>query len=585
MSQMTDQIRERIDVVELVREYVPSLKKVGTNWKACCPFHQEKTPSFVVSEDKQIWHCFGCGKGGDAFGFIREVEGVEFLDSMRLLAKRAGIILHKQDPKKESERTRALDILRVASNWYHQALKTAKSANNVREYVVDRKITDQTRDMWQLGFAPDAWEGVSVYLQSKGYRNEEIARAGLSSQNDKGGYYDRFRNRLMFPISDVHGTVVGFTARKMNEDDVGGKYINTPETNIYHKSEVLYGLSRAKKAIREQDLAVVVEGNMDCVSSHQAGIKNVVASSGTALTPEQVKLLKRFTKNISLAFDPDSAGQEALVRGLQIAWQEEMSIKIIVLPQARDPDDLIKEDINKWKQIIKSAQDFMDWIIARAEQENDLLTAAGKKQAAKTILTWISRLPDPIEQTHYLQILSNKIDVDETILRDAIKKHNAPQRTQAPQAQLAKPLPKQGITHKIGLRVLGLFLLVKNMPDFSVDWIGDAGLRNLYKNINSYYDSHTETDTNAWLEQVEEAEKSYAREVIFIAEEFFQSTEEERAQELGNLINRLKKLYLKQELKLIREKIQSAEASGSVDQLQEYLSEWQDINKELSAKG
>jgi DNA primase len=582
MSDITDQIKERIDVVELVREYVPSLKKVGTNWKAPCPFHQEKTPSFVVSEEKQIWHCFGCAKGGDIFGFIREVEGVEFRDSMRLLAKKAGITLSKQDPKKESERTRTLDILRAASAWYHQALKTAKSANKVREYIGERKIEDSTRDSWQLGFSPDAWEGVSAYLQTKGYRNEEIAKAGISSINDRGGYYDRFRNRLMFPITDVHGTVVGFTARKMNDEDVGGKYINTPETDVYHKSSVLYGLSQAKQSIREKDLAVIVEGNMDCVSSHQAGIKNVVASSGTALTPEQVKLLKRFTKNISLAFDPDSAGQEALVRGLQIAWQEEMRIKIIALPENSDPDDLIKEDVKKWEKAIENSQDFMDWLIDRAEKMNDLKSADGKKQAAKTILTWIKRLPDQIEQTHYLQILSNKINVDETILRNAIQVQKKPQNRQYSRVQPEQNVPKKrDIDFQSGIRLLAILLLVKEWQTVPIEWLVDENHKNLYKNLNSYYDSHTEIDANLWLEELNEEEKILGREIILISEELSQSTDEDRLEEFKNLSKRIKDSYFKKELISVREKIKSAESTGSIDELQKNLAKWQDINKEL----
>ena len=584
MSDITDQIKERIDIVELVREYIPALKKAGTSWKACCPFHQEKTPSFVVSEDKQIWHCFGCAKGGDIFGFIREIEGIEFRDSMRLLAKRAGIKLEKQDPKKESERERTLEILRKASTWYHQALKTAKSAESVRQYVSDRKIKDETTDLWQLGFAPDAWEGVSAFLQSKGYRNEEIARAGLSSQNDRGGYYDRFRNRLMFPIKDVHGNIVGFTARKMNDEDVGGKYINTPETSIYHKSNILYGLSFAKQSIRENDLAVIVEGNMDCVSSHQAGVKNVVASSGTALTPEQVKLLKRFTKNIFLAFDPDSAGQEALVRGLQIAWQEEMQIKIISLPEGKDPDDLIKEDVKEWERLIESSQDFMDWIIQKAEKENDLKSASGKKQTAKIILTWIKRLPDPIEQTHYLQILSNKIKVDENILRNVIQKQSPAQKTRYSKPQSSVNTPqRENIENRASLRLLAILLLVKNWPEVTIEWLGDINHQNLYKNLKTYYDSHTEIDANLWLEQLNEEQKQFGREIILISEELNEPTEQDRIQEVKNLSKRLKDSYFKHQLKLVREKIKSAESTGSIEELQKNLTKWQDINKELSA--
>ena len=594
MSQITDQIKDRLDIVEIVREYVPQLKKTGANWKACCPFHQEKTASFLVSSEKQIWHCFGCAKGGDIFGFIREIEGVEFLDSLRLLAKRAGITLEKQDPKKESQRSRMLDLLRLASAWYYKALLTAKSADKAREYVKGRQITDKTRDIWQLGFAPDAWENVSAYLKSRGYNDQEISFAGLSSKNDRGSQYDRFRNRLMFPIKDVHGSIIGFTARKMSDDDVGGKYINTPETLVYHKSTVLYGLSSAKRAIREQDLAVIVEGNMDCISSHQADVENVVASSGTALTPEQIKLIKRFTKNICLAFDPDSAGQDALARGLEVAWQEEMLVKIIPLPEGKDPDDLIKHNVDEWKKRISESVPFMDWIIARAEKEHDLSAAQGKKQATKIILSWISRLPDPIEQTHYLQVLSNKVNVSEEILRSVILKSSAKARVgsivakpygasvqdnKAPQpfGTMEPTVSESGekkrtMREKAIIRLFALIVCDKKLIAIENDLLGSDEFIKLYKHLDKLYDSN--------INNIDEDLHPIAREILLISEDIKDLSEkQDREAERFALIQRLKDEHNKKQISDLREKIKQAEEKHNADDMKKYMIEWQKFQK------
>jgi len=574
MSQITDQIKERIDIVELIREYVPSLKKAGTSWKAQCPFHQEKTPSFIVSPSKQIWHCFGCSKGGDVFGFIRETEGVEFGDALRLLAKRAGVKLERQDPKAESERTRMLDMLRLSANWYHQALLKAKSGDIARDYLEKRGVKSETQATWLLGFAPDSWEGLTTYLRSRGYQDHEITKAGLASATDRGGLFDSFRNRLMFPITDVHGSVIGFTARKLNEEDIGGKYINTPETSVYHKSSVLYGLSKAKQEIRKQDIAVIVEGNMDCISSHEAGITNVVASSGTALTHEQIQLLKRYTKNIALAFDPDIAGQDALMRGLEIAWRADMSISVISLPEGVDPDDLIKTDPNKWEQYIKNREQLMDWVFGAVAKEHDLNTALGKKHAAAILLAWIARIPDPIEQTHYVQQLAGLIRVDEQLLRSVLaKKYQHTTANRGVEEQTPAQEPAHNILEQTSIRLLALLVASKSQDTISeVLWPMQHFLE-LYKLRSQLYDGR--------IDDLPETLHSTAREILLVADELGEGIQEEQDQEQAHLIQRLSEHQHKQQLLQLREKIRDAEARGDTQTVDGYLGEYQELNKKL----
>jgi len=577
MSETTDLIKDKLDIVDVVREYVPGLKKAGANWKAPCPFHNEKTASFMVSQEKGIWHCFGCGKGGDVFGFVKEAEGVEFPDALRILAQKAGVKLEKQNLKQETERQRVLAILKTASLWYNKALISAKSGQVARDYVVERKISDATRDEWKIGFAPDLWEGVSKYLKTRGFTQEEIARAGLISRNQTGSYYERFKNRLMFPITDVHGSVVGFTARKLNKDDFGGKYINTPETLVYHKGSVLFGLSLAKQFIKSEDLAVVVEGNMDCVSSHQAGVKNVVASSGTALTEDQVRLLKRFTKNICLAFDPDFAGQEALARGMEIAWKEDMTIKIIKLPQGMDPDDLIKKDSNEWRKAISGATDFMDWVIKRCEEKFDLSSASGKKDCAKITLSWISRLPDMIIQTHYLQVLSRKINVEESVLRSAIlkSKPDAKPYSKASNTKEEKIKDSQNIEDKIIKRILVLMVLDKTKELIREDFFVKAEYLELYNSLDKLYDGDVEYfSDNAQI---------LAREILLSScEEGQKSNKESRFSEIKILVKRLEDYFFKKQFDRLKFELKSCEEKGDDEQTSRIMTELKDLSKKYA---
>lgn len=543
----------------------------------------------MVSADKQIWHCFGCGKGGDVFGFVKDIEGLEFADALRLLAKRAGVTLERQDTQADSQRTRILEVLRQAARWYHQALLSAKSGDVARAYVAERRMSDPTRDEWEIGFAPDAWEGLLTYLRSRGFRDQEITAAGLAIANDRGGFYDRFRNRLMFPIRDVHGSTIGFTGRKLASDDIGGKYINTPETLVYHKSDVLYGLSRAKQEIRNEKLAVVVEGNMDCISSHQAGIKNVVAASGTALTPEQVRLLKRYASTIALAFDPDAAGQHAALRGLEVAWREDIVIKVIPLPEGEDPDALVLRDQNEWKERIAQAEDVMDWLFSSASAQHDVSTAQGKKEATKMLVPWIQRIPDLVVQTHYIQKLALLVHVDDSLITGLISKKQAsrsgPSATPAEPAPKAKPA-RSGLD-KTALRLFAL-ILADNDPhaiaDFNVVLIPDEAVRTLYKSIDFFYDDDVSKQVDAWIASLADHVAPLGREAVLIADELSSSlTREDRERERKTLISRLEQASEKEKRVTLRLKIREAEAAGDTDTAERLSAEVNNLSRTTSS--
>lgn len=422
------EIKSKIDVVDLVSEYLP-LKPAGTgSFKALCPFHQEKTPSFYVSRPRQTWHCFGCDTGGDIFTFVEKIEGMEFREALEHLAGKAGVELPKFQGKREdrSKKKRLHEVNELAAKFFQHKLNEAEEGQTARTYLKGRAIDDLASDLFRLGYSPDEWDALTKALLKRGITSQELLEAGLVAKSQKkDGVYDRFRGRLMFPISDVHGNIVGFTARILT-DAKEAKYINTSETPIYKKSAVLYGLDKAKGEIRQQNLAVIVEGNMDVVASHQAGVGNVVAASGTALTAEQLNLLKRFTKRLAIAFDQDPAGIQATLRGLDLARQQDFEIKIISLPQdiGKDPDDAIRKGVEIWKKAIEEAKPIMDWIYAMAFRMSPSERPEGKKRIAKMVLSEVQKIADPIERDYWIKKLANDLAVSEQAVRQALKRES-----------------------------------------------------------------------------------------------------------------------------------------------------------------
>ncbi|MFZ2804340.1 MAG: DNA primase [Patescibacteria group bacterium] len=418
-----EDIKSRLDVADIVSEYLP-LKPAGSgSFRACCPFHQEKTPSFYVNRPRQSWHCFGCDQGGDIISFIEKMEGMEFREALELLAQKAGVELPQFDMKKSSEKKRLYEVNDLAAKYFHAQLIQSSDAEVARAYVKKRGLDDLTTDVWRIGYAPEGWRGLSDALKAKDVTETELVNAGLALKSDRGGVYDRFRGRLMFTICDVHGNVVGFTGRILVQDSQEGKYVNTPETIAYKKSRVLYGLDKAKGEIKRQDLAVIVEGNMDVVSSHQFNINNVVASSGTALTEEQLSLIKRFSTNLAIAFDADAAGNAATVRGLDLARSLDFNIRIITLPPeaGKDPDDAVRKNPELWKQAIKDALPVVEWLYRNAFRGEDSSTPEGKKKIAAAFMPELQRIPNAVERDAWVTRLAKDLGVSDDALRDVLR--------------------------------------------------------------------------------------------------------------------------------------------------------------------
>ncbi len=445
---VTDEIKERLDIVEVISSYVP-LKKAGRNYQGLCPFHSEKTASFVVFPDTQSWHCFGaCGTGGDIFTFIQKRENLDFVEALELLADRAGVeLVAREGPQPAAERhlERLREAIASAAAYYHHLLIHAGEASIAREYLARRGFLPETWEAWQLGYALDSWDAAKDQLARAGYTLEEMVDAGLIIQREDGtGYYDRFRGRLLIPIRDAQGRPIGFGARLLREDSAHPqpKYINSPQTALFDKSNVLFGLDMARKAIREADLAVLVEGYMDVLMSHQVGVRHVVAGMGTALTEQQLGQLKRYTRNITLALDPDVAGAHAALRGLQTArdtldreWEPVVDarglvrqesrlraqLRIASLPDGMDPDELAHADRERWLQVIAEAQPIVEYYLAIVSREEDLTTAHGKAALVNRMAPLVREVANPIERYHYVQRLARLLQSDERLVAEAVQ--------------------------------------------------------------------------------------------------------------------------------------------------------------------
>jgi DNA primase len=441
---VSEEIKSRLDIVDIVSDYLP-LRKSGNSLSGFCPFHTNtRTPSFVVFPTSQTWRCFGaCADGGDIFSFVMKKEGWDFKEALAHLARRAGVTLADRvtDKVQQAEEERLADLLTAVADYFHQLLLYAPQAEFTRRYVADRGLSETTLEAFKIGYALDSWDACRTHFNMQGYSDEDLVDAGLLTENpEKGTRYDRFRNRLMIPIRDGNGRVVGFGARTLDPDGVP-KYLNSPQTTLFDKSHLLYGLDLAKRHIREARQAIIVEGYLDVMQAHQAGFGNVVAQMGTALTEEQLNLLKRYTKRFILALDADAAGARATLRSLEVARETldrttdvrfdarglvrqegrlQADIRVVTLPPGNDPDKIIRTDAAAWPKLVAQAKPVVEYVISVITQTLNLDDAKGKTAAAQQVLPLIADVSDPIEREHYRQLLARTLRVDERDLRQIV---------------------------------------------------------------------------------------------------------------------------------------------------------------------
>ncbi|MBI2285313.1 DNA primase, partial [Candidatus Saccharibacteria bacterium] len=422
------EVKSRLNVEDVVAEYV-QLKRAGRNFKGISPWTNEKTPSFMVSPEKQIWHDFSSSKGGDIFTFVMEMEGLDFRGALEHLARKAGVELEDyrtSSSHRKEFKNRALEALELATKFYQKQLTVNKKA--LQYLLKERNFAKQTLLDWQLGYAPKTGHALTDFLTKKGFDTDEMRRAGLTFMR-AGGPSDMFRGRIMIPLADSRGAIIGFTGRLLEDEPDAPKYINTPQTVVYDKGRHVFGLHLAKEAVRKGGFAVIAEGNMDVIASHQAGVKNVVATAGTAMTDNHLRELKRFTPDIRLCFDADSAGVSATERAITMAQRTGVNLGVIVLDGAKDPDELIRKDPAQWRKAVQKSTYAVDWLVERYASELDLKSAQGKKAFTDALLSVIRRLSDAVEQDHYLKRLAELTDSSLEAIRAKFSSQKAEKTT------------------------------------------------------------------------------------------------------------------------------------------------------------
>ena len=592
MSEEVQQIKDKIDVAELVGEYV-QLKPAGVNKKGLCPFHHEKTPSFMVSPERQSWHCFGCGKGGDIFSFIEEIEGMEFKEALKYLANRAGVVLTSnfRSEINSSQKNRIKELNNEAARFFHSFLLRMSASKPAMDYLINRGLKMETIEEWKIGFIPEQWVLLTQYLLKKGFSIDDLVASGLTIKRDNAdpntlrGFYDRFRGRIMFPIWDIQGEVVGFTGRILVEkENSGGKYVNTPQTIVYDKSHVIFGLNKAKQEIKSKNLIVMVEGQMDTIACHQAGMKNVVASSGTALTEEQVHLLKRYSNNLNMAFDMDEAGQNAARRGIAVALKDGFGVKVIRLPKdaGKDPDECLKKHPQIWFDAVEKAQEVMEWYFEKAFINRDLNNHKNKQVIANELLPEIALIQYAVERDHWLKELGSQLSVEVSVLREDMERIKN-LKSKAQNFNSGESLPsKQENKTKLAVLLEAFLALVLKFPDLLIGFVDEDLIRllsmsesaSLYEAIKKLYNEDKKLNIEKLIPGVNFDNQEKVNILLLQGEwQFSGLTQNEAETEMGKLVASIKEECNREKRKHLQIEIEKAEKAGEKEKVQELLQE------------
>lgn len=580
MSSEIEEIKSRLNIVEVISSYI-KLEKAGANFRACCPFHSEKSPSFFVSPSRQIWHCFGCGEGGDIFQFVMKIEGVEFLDALKILAQKAGVQLeHKTESYKKlkSERQVIYEICNLSSLFFQTQLRKSKKGEGVLKYLYDRKITDDSITDFKIGYAPDLWNSLSDFLVSRGHKREDVEKAGLAVKREGKDSIDRFRSRIMFPIFDINSQIVGFTGRIFNKKDEVAKYLNTPNTLVYDKSRIIYGLDKAKIDIRREDRCVLVEGNVDCMMSHQAGIKNAVAVSGTALTNTHLNILKRYSNNLSLAFDMDMAGNKATKRSVDLAQKTGFNIKVVEMPKGKDPADVISEGGKEsWEKLIKNSKPIMQFYFDIALEGKDLALVEDKKEVLNILLPEIKIIENKIEQAHWIEELSSNLKAREEDIREELGKvESGLEHKQMEEDKKDEYFETKNRKDLLQEQILSLILI--NPSRIKEIRIDDFGGR--YKRVLEKIKNDPSISSDDLIKSFDAGVKDFLG-CIFLKSDLIRDMEIDIEKELKLCLSQLERLEIKAKLDEISLDLKNAERENNSEEVKKLTEEFNLLTKKL----
>lgn len=585
MSSNVEQIKSRLDIVDVVQSYI-KIQRAGINFRALCPFHSEKSPSFFVSPSRETWHCFGCNRGGDIFSFVMEIEGVDFPEALRILANRAGVELKRDNPEFSSERSKSSRILAEAKNFYERELDKNKK---VLLYLKNRGLKDETIKSFGIGFAPGpptgGWRNLHDFLKGKGYFDSDMEKTGLViKQEMQSNYYDRFRNRIMFPLASSSGQIVGFSGRIFSTEggsvsgggESGGKYINTPQTILYDKSKILYGFDKAKTEIRKKNYCILVEGQMDVIMSHQAGFINTVAVSGTSLTLDHLKIIKRLTDKIIMAFDKDEAGFEAVGRGIDMALKDGFDVKVAVVPLGpdstvgvnKDPADVIKKNPELWKEAVEKSRHIIDFLLEVLSEKNEDRRIF-KKEVEKKVLPYVAAIGSEIERAHWVKKIANKLLIKEEPIWEELKKKESlkDDMENKPEQKILARTRKSLLED----RLIGFILWQKNREDSELE---EEDIRIFISKCQPFLSGERQNFLdNPNLEK--------CNDLIFEAELFYTGARSIK-DDINNLILELEKESIKEHLEEIGLKISQLEMSGKEEEISAYLNKFQELSKRLN---
>ncbi len=573
MSSVIEDIKSRLNIVDVAQGYL-KLEKAGGNYKARCPFHNERSPSFFISPSRQTYHCFGCNHSGDIISFVEEIEGLDFSGALKLLAERAGVELRPEragDREAKDEREVLYRTLDLATKFYEAVLPKFPT---VVEYLTKRGLNPETIKNFRVGFAPDEWRSLSDFLAKKGVSENMMERAGLVVRSPKG-IYDRFRGRVMFPITDNSGRVIAFSGRILSDDagktmgaSASAKYVNSPETEVFHKSRALFGFYQAREAMRHEDSAVLVEGQMDLILSHQVGVSNAVASSGTALTLEHLALIKRFTKNVVLAFDADDAGLSAAHRAIGLALSEDMSVRIASLPRGMDPADMALKNPQEWQAAVKDARNVIDFYLELLPNLYPDKTTLRTK-VSEIIVPFIAEQKSAIDQGHYVGQVARLLGIKEDPVWDEVKKKTA----------VAGVLRA---TEKLVLAVAPLSRRVRitRMIEGALLW-QEESKEPAVPDIKKYRDRFEKLSSDGSPESPPTPLMQTSRDkLIFEAEARFHGNQHIET-EIEGLFKNLEEEIVRERFSQKMERLKDAERMGNIEEAQKLLAECQDISKEL----
>lgn len=584
-----DLIKEKLNIVDIISEYLP-LKKAGANFKTPCPFHNEKTPSFIVSPERQIWHCFGCQAGGDLFTFLMQKEGMDFKEALEMLAKRAGVVLKKTTQIKDSK-DRLFEINLKAQEFFHYILTKHTLGKKALQYLKDRGITDTTIGEFGLGYAPNSWESLVKFLLKRGFSHQEIILSGLGVAS-KSGSYDRFRGRIMFPLLDSKEKLRGFAGRVLYKAEP--KYINTPQTPVFDKGNLLFGLNKAKSEIRSKNEVVLVEGEMDMILSFQAGFKNIVASKGTALTSGQIDLIKKYTENLSLGFDMDLAGDSASRRGIEMADKAGLNIKVIQLEGGKDAAEAVKSDPAVWQKAIKEAVPIYDYFLTSTAKRYDTKNPADlRKIAAELIPVW-AKITDDLVREHYIQRLAAFLQTEEKIIRTAIEKSKTSQPQNYTQALQQKSTKDNVMTAKSRRELLEEYLIVlllhppvdsNFVPGFPETLFIAEKWRQLYVLLVLYLDSISfkvrEFDINEFVSSLPKELTNEVDRLYLIELDSRLSDARLWKKEVEGVVSELKKALIKASLEKLSLEIKNAQEFNKMEVLESLNKRFRDLSVKL----